>query len=305
MISRECFNQASESIMKYARPLEKSVYQKYFKDGPEEDIILELKKYQNEDGGFGNGIESDFILPQSSPMATSVGLRLLSNLERSKEVNDIIKLAIDYLEKTYNTYRNGWFSVPKEVNDFPHAPWWSYDDKIEMTVIDKSWGNPTAEIIGYLYKYKDYVKTLDVELLVEYAISYIENKNHFNSEHELYCYLKLFNELPNNLKDRLEKKLAIAIDQVIVYDEKKWLKYVPTPLDFIKKTDSHRFEIIESKIDSNLDFIIRELKLNERLIPPWGNVFYKEGLDNAYNEWTGVLTLEALIILDRFNRISL
>lgn len=305
MISRECFNQASESIMKYARPLEKSVYRKYFKDGSEEDIILELKKYQNEDGGFGNGIESDFILPQSSPMATSVGLRLLSNLERSKEVNDIIKLAIDYLEKTYSTYRNGWFSVPKEVNDFPHAPWWSYDDEIEMTVIDKSWGNPTAEIIGYLYKYKDYVKALDVERLVEYAISYIENKNHFNSEHELYCYLKLFNELPNNLKDRLEKKLAIAIDQVIVYDEKKWLKYVPTPLDFIKKTNSHRFEIIESKIDSNLDFIIRELKLNERLIPPWGNRFYKEGLDNAYNEWTGVLTLEALIILDRFNRISL
>lgn len=303
-LSKECFQKVCESIKKYGRPLEKSLLQKYFFNGPIIDITNELKKYQNQDGGFGNGLESDFKLPYSSPMATSVGIRILSEIDESEESKQMIKAAINYLEKTFVSERKGWFAVSKEVNNFPHAPWWHYDNEMKMTVIDKNWGNPSAEIIAYIYKYKDYVKKLEVDRLVEYAINYIEIKGEFSSEHELYCYLKLYDVLSGDIRKRLEPNLVYAIDQLITYDENQWHEYVPTPVDFVKGPNSNRFGIPQPKINQNLDFIIDEFETHGKINPPWGMSYYNEDLNEAYDEWIGVLTLNSLITLKEFNRLQ-
>jgi len=291
--------------MKYGRPLEKSILEICFNEGSEQDVLNELKKFQNKDGGFGHGIESDFRLPLSSPMATSVGIRLLSEINELKEAKEMIKAAIGYLETSFDEKRNGWFAVPKEVNNFPHAFWWHFNEEDSMTIIDRNWGNPSAEILAYLYKYREYIEKLDVDNLVEYAIAYIENKEEFNSDNEIFCYIKLYDVLPEELQKRLEKRIILAIEQVIVYDEQEWHEYVPTPIGFVKNADSNRFSVLESKLNNNLDFIIRELESNGKINPPWGESYYKEDLKEAYNEWIGVLTLKALITLERFERISL
>jgi hypothetical protein len=136
-------------------------------------------------------------------------------------------------------------------------------------------------------------------------LEYIENKQEFESENEIYCYLELYDILPEELKKRLEKRLTFAIAQVIEYDENKWQEYVPTPVDFVKELDSSRFGIPEAKIDSNLDFIIEQLETHGKINPPWGMSFYNEDLMEAYDEWIGVLTLKALVTLDRFKRMSM
>lgn len=303
ILSKECFDKVCESVVKYGRPLEKSLLQAYFFDGPTENILNELKYFQNQDGGFGNGLESDFKLPYSSPMATSVGIRILNEIDEVSESQQMIKAAINYLEKTFISERNGWFAVSDDVNYFPHAPWWHYDNDKGMTVIDRNWGNPSAEILAYIYKYRKYVNELEVDILVEYAINYIENKNQFESEHELYCYLKLYDVMPEELKKRLEARLINAIDQMIIYDENKWHEYVPMPVDFVKNLESNRFGISNIKINNNLDFIIRQLETDTKINPPWGMSFYNEDLREAYNEWVGVLTFNALLTLDKYNRI--
>lgn len=304
MLDKERFNKVSESIMKYGRGLEKSLFKKYFNNASDQLVINELKKFQNEDGGFGHGIESDFRLPYSSPMATSVGVRILSKVNSSDESREMIKAAIEYLERSFCKKRNGWFAVSKEVNNFPHAPWWHYSEDLKMTVIDKNWGNPSAEIIAYLYKYRENVRKLNVDNLIEYAINYIENKKEFNSENELFCYIKLYKVLPEKLQKRLEKVISLAIDEVIIYDEKRWHEYVPTPIDFVKSSNSFRFGVLESKINDNLDFVIKKLESNDFIKPPWGKSFYKDDLKEAYNEWIGVLGLKSLITLNKFNRIK-
>ena len=304
MLSKDHFKEISKSIIEYGRPLEKSIFKKYFYDGSEQEIINELKKFQNADGGFGHGLESDFRLPYSSPMATSVGIRHLSKLDKSEETKEMIKESISYLESCFDKNRNGWFAVPKEVNNFLHAPWWHYNEEEGMTVIDKNWGNPSAEIIAYLYKYKEYVKKLDVDSLVEFAINHIENILEFNSEHEIFCYIKLYEVLPEGLQKRLESRIQVAINQLIEYEEEKWIEYVPTPVDFVSSPDMCKFGIKESKLIDNLDFIIKQLESNGRINPPWGESFYMEDLKPAYNEWIGVLTLNALTILDKYERIE-
>jgi hypothetical protein len=303
MLSKDCFNKASKSIVEYGRPLENSLFQAYFKGGTEKEIINELKKFQNQDGGFAHGIESDLRMPNSSPMATSVGVRLLSHLKETDESKKMIKAAIGYLETAFDSERKGWFAVSKEVNGFPHAPWWHYNEDNGMTVIDRNWGNPSAEILAYLYKYREYIKKLDIDYLVEYAINYIENKQEFNSENEVFCYIKLYEVLPGQLQKRLENRIVAAIEQTITYDEKQWHEYVPRPLDFVKSLNGNRFGVLESKINHNLDFVINQLESHGKILPPWGESFYKGDLKEAYNEWIGVLTLKALITLNRYMRI--
>ena len=304
MLSQDCFNQAKESILLYARPLEKSILERYFNGGSNQQVLEELIKFQNDDGGFGHGLESDFRLPYSSPMATSVGLRLLSEINDIEESYGMIKTSIAYLETSFDKKRNGWFALTKEVNNFPHAPWWHYKEDTGMTIIDLNWGNPSAEILGYLYKYREYVVNLNVDRLVEYAITYLENKQEFNSENEIFCYIKFYEVLPDELKKRLEPRIAIAIEQVIVYDEQEWYKYVPTPVDFLKTPSSNSFGVLESKLNINLNFIVNQLDMHGRINPPWGADYYKEDLKEAYHEWIGVLTLKALITLHHFKRIA-
>lgn len=303
-LTKETFNTVSQFLKENARELEKYLFEYYFYGGSSSNIIAELKKYQNDDGGFGHGLEADIRQPLSSPIVTSVGVRLLSEFDDEKEAKETIKSAIVYFESTFNEQRKGWFALTNEVNNYPHAPWWHYDEEEGMTIIDKNWGNPSAEILAYLYKYRQFASKLDIDYLVEFAVQYIENKEQFASEHELFCYLKLFEVLPEELKNRLSKRIAIGISQVIEYDKGKWHEYVPKPLDFVPSPEKYMFGVEEAKIAENLDFYIELLESKGLIIPPWGDIFYQGDFQPAYNEWKGVLTLKVLKSLDDYGRIA-
>ncbi|MCG8540319.1 MAG: hypothetical protein MJA82_10315 [Clostridia bacterium] len=317
-LSINSFNRAYQVIGESARPLEKRILKGYF-DNIDNDmeILNELQRFQNEDGGFGNSLEADFRLPSSSPMATSIAFEHLVKYDNREEALDMIKSGIKYLEKNFIPHRNGWFAVPKDVNNFPHGPWWHYMEKSDMTLIDNNWGNPTSQIIGYLYKYSTFVSNLDVQKLLDYAIDYFVNKNEFQSEHEIYCYIKLYEFLPDNLKNKIEGKLTFAIQSLVCTKRDEWDKYTPQPLHFVEGPKSHRFGISNRLLEENLDYLIDSIESNGKVNPPWNWHNLKAMIDphwdwNAYDEewagakqeWIGVLTLNALITLDRFNRIE-
>ena len=167
--------------------LYKTLFEYYFLSGESSSVIDALKQYQNEDGGFGHGLEPDFLLPDSSPMATTIALQILNNIEDL----DLIKDVVRYYEETFDKNRNGWWSVPIKVNEYPHAPWWSYNIEDKCTIIDKNWGNPSAEIIGFMYKWKKYVKEVDITKILDYSIEYFNSLEKFESEHEVYCYIRV------------------------------------------------------------------------------------------------------------------
>ncbi len=302
-LSREAFNKIQETINTYARSLEKAIFNDHFDCSDSILIVNELRKFQNEDGGFGHGIESDFRMPNSSPMATSVGVRHLSKLDNLTEAKEMIKKAIHYFEQSFNTERNGWFIASREINDYPHAPWWHFNEDDGMTIVDRNWGNPTAEILAYLYKYRQFINKLEVDSLIEFAIESLENKREFNSENELFCYIKLYEVLDGEVKQRLEKQITRAIPQVIVYDNSKWEEYVPMPLDFVASPEEYNFGVDETSIKANLDFFVYQFETNGEIEPPWGKSFYEGDLKPAYNEWIGVLTLKRLKTLDNYGRV--
>lgn len=304
MLSKESFEKAGQFIKEHGRALEKQIYENHFYNGNSKEILNELKKYQNDDGGFGNGLESDFKLPSSSPMASSIAFQHLIELSDEEKDIDVVRTGIKYFENTFDEERIGWFSVPKEVNDFPHAPWWNYDEKKNMTIIDEHWGNPSAEIIGYLYKYRDVVSRLNVEELLDYAFNRLNNMNKFQSEHEIYCYLRLYEVLPKELSEKIKDKLTIAVEELVCCKREEWNKYVPQPLNFVKSMNSFKFGISDELIEENLDYVIDIIESSGKINPSWEWGNYKLDWEKAKKEWTGVLTLNALITLDKFNRIE-
>ena len=58
-LSHEAFDRARQFLKTQARPLDRALFEYRFEDGPIEPVIEELARFQNDDGGFGNGLELD------------------------------------------------------------------------------------------------------------------------------------------------------------------------------------------------------------------------------------------------------
>ena len=302
-LSKAIFEQLNRYMGADARPLEKSIFNYYFNDSSDDDILDSLEVFQNADGGFGKGIEPDFKLIQSSPIATSIGLRYLSKLDNNDKAQNMIAKAVEYLETTFDSYRIGWYSVPSNVNNYPHAPWWEFRNDINMTVIDYSWGNPSAELIGYLYKYKEYLNELDIYSLINFAITNLNKRSEFNSEHEIISYIHMYNALDEEFSSQIVDTLKLAVSKLVNINQSEWINYVPTPLKFINFNSKNFFGIECKFIDQNLDYLIDKLEEDGKILPTWQWDKYLEEWEIARIEWMGILTLEALLSLLKFNRI--
>lgn len=291
-------------LLSCSRDLEKEIYKFLFKDGKALDIVQELKMYQNDDGGFGHGLEPDFWMKESSAMATSIGLSHLTLIDHDSDAKEMIKKAIAYLEATFDGDRFGWFAVSEKVNDYPHAPWWTFDKTHGQTMIDDNWGNPTAELIGYLIRYKRYVKTLNIHELIEYAITHYTNESKLESEHEVYCYIRLYHELDKKGRLKLYPRVQEAVAHLINPEMDQWTNYVPMPLNFIEPDSEETFEIGVQDLHLNLDYFIDKLDANGCIEPVWSWDDYMSEWIVSKEHWTGILTLQVLRKLKQFNRMT-
>ena len=120
-LSTDAFRKASNFMKVIARPLERALFAHEFEDGPEQAVIDALAEFQNDDGGFGHGIEPDIWMPESSPLSTTVALQHLSALALPAD-HRLVSGAIAYLIDSYDAERAGWSKVSWEVKDAPHAP---------------------------------------------------------------------------------------------------------------------------------------------------------------------------------------
>ncbi|RSK28548.1 hypothetical protein EJF36_17675 [Bacillus sp. HMF5848] len=301
MLSQRAFERAATVITNNGRALDKVLYEHIFASPRPTRVLQELKMFQNADGGFGQALEPDFRLPSSSPLATSVALQHLETFDSYDE--DMIGNVINYLESSFNEDRHGWLAVPVEVNQYPHTPWWEVDTDTNMCAIDSDWGNPSAELIGYLVKYRPLVKKLPVDQLVTHAIDTLLNKK-VESFHELYCYLRLYDLLPSEKNINMRKKLEETVASIVCRDESKWgREYVAMPLDVVKDP-SQMFGLDRNIVEANLDHLIAKLDEEGCFLPSWGKSFYSGDFERAYDEWTAILTLQALLKLKNFERLS-
>lgn len=299
-MTKEQAQKAREFLIHQARPLEAALYAYEFENGSREKVVEELNTFQNEDGGFGHGLEPDFRLSDSSPLATTVAFQVMSRISLDAS-HPMVEKGIRYFLQTYDEQKGCWMAVPEKVNDYLHAPWWHVSEEKN----EGDWGNPTAEIIGYLHEYAELVPREFLEELTGRALDTLLSYPDKMDMHEILCFDRMAVRLADPPKETVYEKLKRCIPQVIGKSEKDWEEYSATPLTFIDSPKSPYLEVVDnSLIEKNLDYLINKQEDKGNWAPNWdwfGN--YEEDWPKARDEWKGILTLNNLRILREFKRM--
>lgn len=225
-------NAAKQFILQNARPVDLAVY-KYFFDNESNNIVIdELSKYQNEDGGFGHGLEPDYLNPNSSPIATNDAIITLFRVDALEQNSEIVNGIVRYLKShdSFDEHRKRWLFAIDSNKDYPHAIWWEKND-------DGIRGfNPTMSLATFAICYGN--RTLLYEGIIREGVKYLEDNDDVSGD-ALKCYLLSYELLKNNKFDDiidlkyLKNLICKRINDVICKDiEKYGVEYVSMPSDF-------------------------------------------------------------------------
>ena len=145
-------NQDFDAIRRWmhrnARPLDLARWQYHFESGSAEAVLQSLSAYQNEDGGFGHGLEADCWNPASAPMQTWAAACILRELNAPKE-HPIVAGILRYLAVAHILWMDCGRARFHRTTISPHAPWWTFTERS-----GEDWGyNPTASLAGFVLQY--------------------------------------------------------------------------------------------------------------------------------------------------------
>ncbi len=276
------------------RPLDKELIMSFYSNN-DRNLIQELKKFQNQDLGFGNGLEADIQLPLSNVASTCIAINILEDIKDLNVKKDLNKEIVQYLESAYDQISECFHMVPKDVDHYPHAVWWNYD-----TLDSFTWGNPNPEIIGYLYQNKQYLNFIDINHLINKTIKYINTtfKDEVNN-HNLLSILRFYNRMDEDVKNLIKDELIKITLNTVEQNSVKWGEYTLEPYK-VAVIDKSFLLSIQDILQVNLEKIYRNIK-EELPSPNWNWYQYLEEFEKVKKDWIGLLTYDQIKAL-RINR---
>ena len=274
-----------------------------FQNGSLDNVVEALQSFQNDDGGFGNAIEPDLRAPESSAFGTSVAFQVMRECDMSR-FGEMPGNAIEYLLNTFDETKIMWRSIPQSADASPHAPWWNQQGPED--VFSSFSLNPTAEILGYLYDCHKQTPTNVLSQVTDRVVAHLCALEKIEM-HELLCCLRLLNTrtLPTDIRARIQGKLKDLTVGTVACDPTQWEEYNLRPLQVVDRPDSPFMTGLEEAVSRNLDYEIQSQNDDGSWTPTWtwGDAF-PDMWKVACLEWSGIITLEKLLILKRFNRIE-
>jgi len=126
LIEHSKFYAVKNFIYSEGRLLERKLFQYFFENGSKEACVKSLIAYQNDDGGFGNGIEPDLLTPSSSGIGIETALYIMDILDYPDK--EILSGISNWLINNIND--QGYIHhPPADLKDYPYQPWWENPDK--------------------------------------------------------------------------------------------------------------------------------------------------------------------------------
>lgn len=304
------FKKSSIWMKRHARPLECARWEYEFEGGTRDNVIRFLRAFQNEDGGFGHGLEPDFWLPKSSPMATWSAGQMMMEIGLDRE-HDLVQSMLKFLQQSYDEETGLWLSVLPENNEYPHAPWWHWKEGVQ-----ENWMyNPSAELAGFLIHWSE--KGSEAANLgwnvAKRAIDYLLTADEMD-HHLVANYQVLFTILQQNKADvgkhslslkAISKKITEQIEKCVDCDPANWTTgYKPLPLDFIKSPDDPLCSLFGNAVEQNLDFYVEQLSDEGTWEPSWEWGSYPEAFPVAKRYWQGILLINRYKVLKAFGLLE-
>jgi hypothetical protein len=295
-LDNHAYLRARDFILTRARKLEAALFRYEFEQGDWDDVLRELMKFQNEDGGFGNALEPDLRSKESSALATTTALQIL--LETGRPNEEIIHRAMQYFLASYDEKQLGWDIIPQEAEQAPRAIWWEYG------AFKDHWGNPSAEIVGYLNLFPPAGVSDLANRLNTYASQYLREISDRKEMHEMLCFVRWASTLPKDSYDEISGKLDEFIDNCVVADPEQRNGYGCVPLTLVNSPDSRFYAKYENVISGDLDALIEAQGDDGAWSPNWAWGRFEQEWETARGDWQGVLTLNALRTLRNFGRLG-
>ena len=299
------FEKARQFIYRNARPLELARWEFLFENGSKDKVLHVLSFYQNDDGGFGHGIEADFLNPNSSPVGTWAAAEILNEIGLTDKTHPIVRGILRYLESgaDFDERSCQWLNTVPANNDHPHAVWWEYNDNSELKY------NPTASLAAFILKFAESDSSLYNKacVIAKQAVEWFVKSVPFEEQHITACFVTLYNAVDTYCQDLVDiksfrEKLCENVKHCICQDKEKWAaEYVTKPTDFMITPDSIFYA--DNKELAECDFIV-----NSQLYDGGFNVTwqwwtdYKEYYVSA-NRWQSVFVLKNMCYLNAYNRI--
>ncbi|EIT87165.1 hypothetical protein A374_02889 [Fictibacillus macauensis ZFHKF-1] len=295
---KEGFKRAIAFIPTSARPLEKARFHYLFAGGSNQEVISALKTYQNEDGGFGHGIEPDFRMPLSSPMATWAAAQLLYECGATAQ-DHIIQTMKRYLLATIDEETGMWPTVLPQNNEYPHAPWWHWSPDAQAQWMF----NPSVELAAYLVHWSK-ADSSEAEVgwqIIHKAVQSLMKRDtmDFHEVNNYQQFLRIISphlatferESPYSLEEVSQKIIRLA-KKCVDLNPTTWNEgYKPLPLDFIDRPDHPLCTVFGSLVEENFSFYREQMNTEGvwDISWSWGNG--EEDAEQARREWQGILAI--------------
>ena len=140
LLTNEQLELSRRFIFQHGRLLERKLFEYVFEGGSRVACVRALAAYQNDDGGFGNGLEPDLLCPDSSAIGAETAMYVLDILERRcGEIVDRLAAWVVASQDEAGTIPH----PPRGLFDYPFQPWWRNPDDDRVLVIAavmKKWG---------------------------------------------------------------------------------------------------------------------------------------------------------------------
>jgi len=303
ILTRNAFETSRRFIDTTARPLEIARFHHAFDGASVASVFEALQRYQNADGGFGHALEPDLRANESSVLCTSIAFQVLRSIHATPD-QALVTAGIAYLLETLDREKCHWRIIPGEAEHSPHAPWWNQAGREKE--FDSFSLNPTAEILGYLFDYLGEAHHDILSPVSEQVISYLSNLDKIEM-HDLLCCLRLLQTkaLPGEIDRPVRQKLLQFIDGTISYHPAQWKEYGLRPLQVVDDPESPFMAGREEAVAANLEYEISSQNADGSWTPTWTwSGAFPNDWNLASRDWTGVLTLDKLLLLKRFHRIE-
>jgi hypothetical protein len=282
MISKEfIYNDVLPLVKEKGRILDYYLIQSLF-ENKDNEIVEELNKYQNLDGGFGHGLEPDVQMPNSSILATEQAFYILRFVKDEKIKEKIIQDIVNFLEDSYDTDQDRFFMVTKEVDDFPHAVWWNFKD------LEKNFpfGNPDPNVIGFLYENRKYLKTLNFSGLINHVVDFVMSDKFLESGmHVLMSVMSFYKSVDNDVKSLIHDRIHLLVNKELEAGLEKWDEYSLEPYK-IYIIEPHFLNTHLELLGKNLTKVMTLIK-NLEVEPNWNWHQYNDVFKVVKSQWLG------------------
>ncbi|MFX0002200.1 MAG: hypothetical protein ACFE9C_15405 [Candidatus Hodarchaeota archaeon] len=254
------FKKVKDFIFKNGRLLERQLFSFFFENGREDDVIKVLAAYQNQDGGFGNGIEPDLLCPDSTAIGAETAMFYIDLLDFVD--NEIIDQLFNWIIEEQN--EEGYINhPPKNMYNYPFQKWWSGSDDLRifaLTGFIKKWGLIDAD---FYKKVKNYF--LNSSIPEEFTFY----------EYPYFIYLKY---LGDSKEDK--KMLKNIINQLPSIFEKNREHYPLFGRHWYHALDNVNKEVLENEVENFFNGLKDDggLKIIYQDLPWWRPIWTLDGL---------------------------